>query len=242
MSDDLRELSALAALGALSPADMEHLTEAAADDGELAREVALDRAAIEQFARIADPGIAPPDLADRLVAAATAAPVAQPAARADVPAVTAPPRRRLRRWAPAFGGGLATAVAAVAVTLIATRGSEPERPAVQASIVAAADVKLPISGKVALYRPTAPGGHVVVDLASLPPAPAGHHYEVWVLKKNATTMEPVGTIAPDAATPVHLDLPLPSGGTYGALDISIEENGGPPEHSGKSIAGATFGV
>ena len=39
----------------------------------------------------------------------------------------------------------------------------------------------------------------------------------------------------------RLDLPLPGPGDYQAVDISVEPDGGPPEHSSISLAGGRFG-
>ncbi len=236
MSDELREVAALAALGVLSPDQAALLAAAVAEQPELARELALDRATVERLRVVADRGITPPDLADRLVA------TARGTHATAAPAPSNPPRSGPRRrwWAPALGGGLVAAAAAVALTLVATRDPGMGTPQVEAAIVAH-EGRPPVTGTAALYRPSQPDGRVVVDLASLPAAPAGHHYQVWVLRSGATTMEAVGTFATDRAAPVHLALRLPGGGTYGALDISVQRDGGPPEHSGASVAGATFG-
>ena len=40
---------------------------------------------------------------------------------------------------------------------------------------------------------------------------------------------------------VELDLPLPGPGNDAAVDISVEEDEGPPAHSDTSLAGGTFG-
>ena len=238
MNTELRELAALSALGALSPDDATRFAPAIDEHPELARELALDQAGVERLGLVADRGTAPPDLADRLVAAATATPAGAPT-RAPAPATRSRPS--WRRWAPALGGGLVAVAAAVALTLVATRDPGIGTPQVQAAIVAHPG-RPPVTGTASLYRPNQSDGRVVVDLASLAAAPAGHHYEVWVLRAGATAMEAVGTFATPRTAPVHLELRLPGGGTYGALDISIQADGGPPEHSGASVAGATFGM
>ena len=53
-------------------------------------------------------------------------------------------------------------------------------------------------------------------------------------------MEAVGSFTPDGER-MRLDLPLPGPGDYQAIDISIEPDGGPPEHSSVSLAGGRFG-
>jgi len=39
---------------------------------------------------------------------------------------------------------------------------------------------------------------------------------------------------------VKLDLPLPGAGDYAALDISVQQDGGSPEHSNTSLANGAF--
>ena len=52
-------------------------------------------------------------------------------------------------------------------------------------------------------------------------------------------MESVGAFTP-TSNDVELDLPLPGPGDYAAVDVSVEEDGGPPVHSDTSLAGGTF--
>jgi anti-sigma-K factor RskA len=236
MSDDLRELAALDALGSLSPEESRRLAEAANADAELAAQRDADEAVVAAL-QAAVARVAPPaDLGDRLVALTQPeAPVAQPQAA---------PRRwsrtlRRRPLVPALAAAFVAAAAAVAITLVATRDPGLGTPAVEAAVVPH-DPSMNVGGTAALYDPSRPDGMVVVNLTALPPAPAGHHYEVWVLRSGATQMEAVGSFSPDRPS-VHLELPLPGSGTYGALDVSVEENGGPASHSGESVAGATFG-
>jgi hypothetical protein len=95
-----------------------------------------------------------------------------------------------------------------------------------------------VAGTVALYKPDRPDGLVVVDLKNVPAAPEGHHYEVWVLRPgDGEEMEPIGAFTPRDGT-ARLVLRLPGPGEYVAVDISVQEDGGSPEHSGKSLARA----
>ena len=238
MNDERRELAALAALGLLSADDAARLSEAASAHPALAQEFESDRATVERLGLVADRAITTPDLADRLVAATTAAPRGDTARARPRPAW---PGVRWRRWVPALGSAVAAAAAAVAITLVATRDPGLGTPEVRATVVSHAG-QAPVTGTAALYRPGHSDGRVVLDLASFPAAPPGHHYAVWVLRTGATAMEAVGTFATDRTQSVHLELRLPGSGRYGALDISVEEDAGPPEHSGTSVAGATFGA
>jgi hypothetical protein len=79
-----------------------------------------------------------------------------------------------------------------------------------------------------------------LELADVPPAPEGEHYEVWVLRPSSgDAMEAVGVFDPTTSE-VSLELGLPGAGDYAAVDISVEPDAGPPEHSGTSLAGGEF--
>ena len=71
----------------------------------------------------------------------------------------------------------------------------------------------------------------------MPPPPVDHFYEVWVLRAGTDVMVSVGTFTPESSD-VHLELSLPAPGAYAAVDISVEDSGGPQEHSGTSLAEA----
>jgi hypothetical protein len=145
-----------------------------------------------------------------------------------------------RRPFVAIGAPVAAAAAAVLITFAVMRGDgglgSPTlnvrlRPAAQA---------VTVTGSASLYAPDTPSGRLVIDLRKIPDAPAGHHYEVWVLRPGkGVEMEPVGAFTPSEGT-ARLVLGLPGPGTYVAVDISVQEDGGPPEHSGKSLAGASL--
>jgi hypothetical protein len=119
------------------------------------------------------------------------------------------PRARRRWLGPAAAVASVAAAAVVAIAVLAGGGDGLGDP----------DVRVAITGK-----------------DSAVTAPSGHHYEVWVLREGSDEMEAVGSFTPTSSR-VELELPLPSPGDYAAIDISIEENGGPPAHSGTSLAG-----
>ncbi|MBM3676609.1 MAG: anti-sigma factor [Actinobacteria bacterium] len=145
------------------------------------------------------------------------------------------PLRRVTAWvAPA-----AAAAAAVAITLGVTGGDDLGKPVHDAAVESLSQ-EADVAGTVALYRPDQPNGRIVIDLRNVPPPPAGHHYEVWILRPGADVeMEAIGAFTPHNGV-ARIELSLPGPGEYVALDISVEENGGPPEHSGTSLARAVL--
>jgi anti-sigma-K factor RskA len=162
-------------------------------------------------------------------------------------ATTAPPTGALatvipfprRRWLLSTAAAAAVAAGiAVGLTLAFTSDGlgDPDLRAAVLPIEAATVV----DGSAALYDTQSSQGVLVLDLENLPAAPAGHHYEVWVLRASAGgEMEAVGAFSQREGS-TRLELPLPGPGDYAAVDISVEEDGGSAEHSGVSIAGATF--
>ena len=218
MNDADRDLLAGAALCALSPDEAKRVADLVRKDAAAAVELEQHQAtvaAVETAIARAQPAA---DLFNRILIEVRPAP--------------AEPRRR-RRWAPRLGAALA-ATAAVAVALVVLTGdpAEPEARAAVAGTPEFADV----SGSATLD-----GGELALELEHVPAPPAGHHFEVWVLRtEGGGEMEAVGSFSPDGER-MRLDLPLPGPGDYQAVDISVEPDGGPPEHSRVSLAGGRFG-
>jgi hypothetical protein len=151
-------------------------------------------------------------------------------------AVVVPLQRRSRVVRHRALGALAAAAAVLVVTVgIWSTAGGGDEPALRAVLEGSGDSG--VTGEAELF--TGDGGRVHVSLRDVPAAPAGHHYEVWVLRVGAEAMEPVGTFTPTASD-VDLELAVPGSGPYAAVDVSIEEDGGPPEHSGTSLATGAF--
>jgi anti-sigma-K factor RskA len=155
-----------------------------------------------------------------------------------VPGGTVVPLERTRRRRAAVAAAGLVAVAAIVLLAILISAVDHGAPVDgRAAIAGQSDPS--ITGEAVLYGATADGGTVHVSLRGVPPAPAGHHYEIWVLRRGGTQMEAVGTFTPTSSD-VDLDLPLPGPGDYAAVDVSVEEDGGSPTHSDTSLAGGTF--
>jgi anti-sigma-K factor RskA len=146
------------------------------------------------------------------------------------------PRSHRRVLLPVAAG--LTAIAAVAVLALVLWGGGGGAPVDgRAAITGKSDPA--VTGEAVLRGSTADGGTVHVSLNDVPPAPDGHHYEVWVLRQGGHEMEAVGVFSP-ASSHVELELPLPGPGDYAAVDVSVEADGGSPAHSSTSLAGGTF--
>jgi anti-sigma-K factor RskA len=140
--------------------------------------------------------------------------------------------------APALAA-LAAAAVGVVATLLLTRAPEPGPPESRATVSAPSDPG--VRGEALLYAPDSAAGQLVLELTGLAEAPSGHHYEVWVLRSaGGGEMEAVGSFSAPESGSVRLELPLPGPGAYRAVDISLEDDGGSPEHSGTSVAGGSF--
>jgi hypothetical protein len=148
---------------------------------------------------------------------------------------------RPHRFTPArlltAGAAVAAVAAAVVAVLVVQPGGSGAATAVAA--IVAHEPGADVHGTAKLFNPARPEGRVHLSLASVPAPPSGHHYEVWVLGRGQTTMTAVGSFTP-AARSVKLDLPLPAPGDYAAVDISVQKDNGPPQHSSVSLAGGTF--
>lgn len=222
MNDTDRDLLAGEALGVLSPDDATRVADLVAKDRVAAVELEQDRATVAAI----EAGLArtrpSSDLFDRILAEV------QPA-----PAASAQPRRRWS-WAPRLGAaGAAAATVLLGLVLFTGGPGEPDARAAVAGTPQFTDV----SGTATLDEDV---GELVLELENVPAPPAGYHYEVWVLRtEGGGAMEAVGSFTPEGDS-ARLELPLPGPGDYRAVDVSVEPDGGPPEHSSVSLAGGSF--
>ncbi len=217
MNDSDRDLLAGEALGVLSPDDAKLAAELVAKDAVAAAELEQHRAtvaAIEASVARAQPSA---DLFDRILTEVRPAPT---------------PQRRRWSWAPRIAvAGAAVGAFLIGIALFTGGSADPDARAAVAGTPAFAGV----SGNATLDD-----GELVLALENVPAPPAGHHYEVWVLRtEGGGEMESVGSFTPEGES-ARLELPLPGPGDYRALDVSVEPDGGSPEHSNVSLAGGSF--
>jgi len=191
------------------------------------REFEDDQATIA-FVEQSLPRVVPPaDMFDRILAEI----------RTEATVVPLRPRAHRRVVVPVVGA-LAAVAAVILIAVVALGGDDLGTPDARAAISGKSDPA--VSGEALLFGSNADGGTVRVSLRDVPAAPSGHHYEVWVLRtEGGGEMEAVGSFTPTSSD-VELDLPLPGPGNYAAVDVSVEENGGPPIHSDTSLASGAF--
>jgi hypothetical protein len=167
----------------------------------------------------------PPDLFDRILAEVQ-------------PEATVVPLRRPRRTSRWTIGAVATAAAVLLVSVGVVLRGATESPAARATLEARTEAG--VTGEAELFAPDTPGGRLELRLRGVPPSPSGHHYEVWVLPEGSDEMISVGTFHTDAEQDVTLDFELPVPGSFAAVDVSVEEDDGPAEHSDTSLATGSF--
>jgi anti-sigma-K factor RskA len=238
MTEHDRDLAAAAALGPLPAEDAARLEREATRSPELAAQVDEYAATVAMLEGAVAREAPPAGLFDRVLERIDADEVAE-----EPVAAPAEPRRpafgRARRFWPAFAAGAVSATAA-AVLILALTGGDDLGAAELRAAVSGTDEFPAVHGEARLYGATGEDGRLVVDLDDVPPPAAGEHYEVWVLRKSGEgEMEAVGVFSPTSSS-VDLEYRLPGAGDYEAVDVSIEPDGGPPSHSGRSLASGLF--
>ena len=214
---ETRQALAAVALDVLPEEEARELEADAAEDPELARELEDYRATVRALERMLPREPAPVHLFE---------------AGRKMPRAWHLPSVRRRDL-------LVAAVAAIivsAIGILALRGGGPEADA-RAEIIPGSGSTT--RGEALLYGTDRDDGRLVLRLRDVPVLEAGHHYEVWVLRVGSETTESVGVFS--ARGDFEDEFRLPGRGRYAAVDVSIEEDGGEPAHSGRSLGAGTFG-
>jgi anti-sigma-K factor RskA len=213
---DTRQALAAHALGVLPDDEAREVEERASEDRDLARELDRYRATVRALERVLPREPAPAHLFE---------------AGRKVPRAWSLPSVRPRHLA--VVAGVAVLVAALGVVVL--RGGGPE-PDARAELIPASGGR--VRGEALLFDAGRDDARLVVRLRNVPAPEPEHHYQVWVLRVGTGTPEPVGVFS--ARGEFEGEFSLPGRGRYAALDVSIEEDGGEPEHSGRSLAAGTF--
>ncbi|MFO7571814.1 MAG: anti-sigma factor [Gaiellaceae bacterium] len=192
-------------------------------------DIDIERDESELFTRLEAvlPRAAPPeDMFDRILAEVQ-------------PEATVVPLRPKRDWASGWTiGAVVTAAAVLVLSIGVVLRDAPESPAARATLEAKTDAG--VTGEAALFAPDSDSGRLELALRSVPASPAGHHYEVWVLPEGSDEMISVGTFHAETTRDISLDFELPGSGSFAAVDVSVEEDDGPEEHSDTSLATGFF--
>jgi anti-sigma-K factor RskA len=153
------------------------------------------------------------------------------------PAETVAPLRprRLPAWASPAAAAALAAAAAVAITLAVTREDNGLGDPIRELHVSNERV----DGTIAVYGRDQGNRVLVVDLDRVPDAPKNHFYEIWISPRGSNVKIPIGAFTPRGGH-VHLEVPLPTEHKRLSIDISVEDEGGPPEHSGQSVMEANL--
>lgn len=214
---ETRQALAALALDVLPDDEARGVEEDAAADAELARELESYRATVRALARVLPREPAP----SHLFAAGRKMPRAWTL-------------RSVRLRDVALVAGAVTAVA-VLVAGLALRGGGAT-PDARAELVAGDGGA--VRGEALLHDTRRDDGRLVLRLRAVPPLERGHHYQVWLLRVGSDEPDPVGAFS--GRGEVEAEFRLPGPGRFAAVDVSLEEDGGDPGHSGRSLAAGTF--
>lgn len=157
---------------------------------------------------------------------------------------TLPPLQRpsgLRRArVPVLAAAAALALVAVLVGVFGPSGDdEPAAPT--ASVERSATFE-PIegdgTGTVSMTSAKGRPAHMVIEASGLPSLKSGEFYYAWLLDPVTNKMLPLGQVWPDGSSTFDIDDALI--GSYSAIDVSLEQDDGDPQHSPTSVLRATY--
>jgi anti-sigma-K factor RskA len=215
---DPRQALAALALGVLPADEARKVEDRVQDDAVLSGELEDYRATVRALERVLPREPAPAHLF---------------AAGRKLPRAWSLPSVRLRHVAAVAA---ATAlVTALVVGVVVFRGGGPDADA-RAEIIAAGGG--PARGEALLYDTHGDDARLVLRLSNVPTLEPGHHYQVWVLRVGGETMQAVGVFS--ARGEFEHEFRLPGPGRYAAVDVSVEEDVGDAEHSGRSLGAGPF--
>ena len=142
-------------------------------------------------------------------------------------------RRRIPAWASSAAAAVVAAAAAVAVTVSVTGDDDGLGDPIREVRVSNERV----DGTLAVYQQGDGNRLLVVDLDKVPPAQRDQFYEIWISRPGSDVKIPVGSFRPRNGH-AHVEVPLPTERKKLSIDISVEDEDGPPEHSGQTVAQA----
>jgi len=143
------------------------------------------------------------------------------------------PRRHVGRLV-----GVAAAALVVIAASIGIISSASRPPAANVAVASLHHLDAPASvvGEVSVHA-TAVELEMLVSTQGLPAAPADHFYEVWLLAPQTNKMLPLGVLSVTGTSTFHISRPLMN--QFSAVDISLQDNNGSPQHSTISVLRGT---
>ena len=131
---------------------------------------------------------------------------------------------------------LALVAAAAVVVAAAGAGVALSRPSAApiSAVASLHHMEAPVAATgVATVRSVGFARQMQVVTEGLPPAPANHYYEVWLLQPKTDKMLPVGILSPAGASTYAVASSIMA--QYSAVDVSLQANDGRTAHSSVSV-------
>ena len=133
----------------------------------------------------------------------------------------------------------ALALLAVLVGVFGPSGDErPDPPVAQERSATLEPVEGDGAGTVSMTSSPGRPAHMVIETSGLPALADGQFYYAWLLDPATNKMLPLGQVWPDGSTSFDIDEALI--GSYSAIDVSLEDDDGDPQHSPISVLRATY--
>ena len=143
-----------------------------------------------------------------------------------------PPRRRLRLLAAAAALVVAASVGAGAQAMLARDQSpQPQRSAPLQAVAGAG------GGTVSMLEASGRTS-MTISTHDLPAAHDGQFYYAWLLDPTTNKMLPLGQVGPSGTASFEVSDHLLA--AYSAVDVSLEDDDGDPQHSPTSVLRATY--
>lgn len=163
-------------------------------------------------------------------------------ARTPEPEAALPPLQLPARHRPRLT--LLAAAAALAVAAVLTGvfwpSGDDEAPSPPAAVRSATLEPVEGDGSGTVSMRSQPGGpaQMVIETSGLPDPDQGEFYYAWLLDPETNKMLPLGQVRPDGSSTFDVDDSLI--GSYSAIDVSLEQDDGDPQHSPISVLRASY--
>ncbi len=154
-------------------------------------------------------------------------------APAPLPPVILPRRHSVRTW-----GAIAAALILIGGVVTALKAHSGSTPPVIAAVASLRHLDSPTTatGDVTVHL-VAHELRMRVSTSGLPSAPPNHFYEVWLLAPRTNKMLPLGVLSTTGPSTYAISPSIMR--QFSAVDISLQDNNGRPEHSKISVLRGT---